>query len=208
MNINHYIKIWRNKIISESYQYSEVNFKNINYNKWDKNIGDCAIRAICAGIEMDYEKVCKRLGVKYKRGWGLIRDTGIKLDNIKEKFDEYFDKVQDYNEVYDFKDDISKDEYMNLDLWDNEDDDQFSSGDTLEDFLLMYNGGEYLIGLVGNKNAKSNECKKGGHIVYGNSLSVPYFVDTWDCREMLVDCYMRIDKKVPENSIEHYKKGK
>jgi hypothetical protein len=42
---------------------------------------------------MDYEKVCKRLGVAYKRGWGLIRDTGIKLDNIKDKFDEYFDKV-------------------------------------------------------------------------------------------------------------------
>jgi hypothetical protein len=93
MNINNYIKIWRNKIISESYQYSEVNFKNINYNKWGKNIGDCAIRAICAGIEMDYEKVCKRLGVAHKRGWGLIRDTGIKLEDIKEKFDEYFDVV-------------------------------------------------------------------------------------------------------------------
>jgi hypothetical protein len=42
---------------------------------------------------MDYEKVCKRLDVSYKRGWGLIRDTGITLDVIKEKFDEYFDKV-------------------------------------------------------------------------------------------------------------------
>jgi hypothetical protein len=72
----------------------------------------------------------------------------------------------------------------------------------------LYNGGEYLISLVGNKNAKSDKCKTGGHIVYGNTLSAPYFIDTWDCREMLVDCYMRIDKKVPENSIEHFKNGK
>jgi hypothetical protein len=42
---------------------------------------------------MDYELVCKRLGVSFKRGRGLIRDTGIQLDDIKEKFNDYFDIV-------------------------------------------------------------------------------------------------------------------
>lgn len=207
-NIDFYIKNWRKLILKESYQYSEVNFKRFNFNKWKQNIGDCAIRAICAGIGMDYELVCKRLGVSFKRGKGLIRDTGIKLDDIKEKFDEYFDVVQDYNEVYDFKDDISKDKYIDLDMWDNDEDDQFSSGDTLEDFLLMYNDGEYLIGLTGNKKAESDKCKKGGHIVYANTLNEPYFIDTWDCSEMLVDCFMRINKKVPKDSNEHWKYDK
>ena len=54
-----------------------------NYNKYHKNIGDCAIRAIVAGIGMDYDLVCKRFGMSWKKGHGLIRDTGIDLELIK-----------------------------------------------------------------------------------------------------------------------------
>jgi hypothetical protein len=34
---------------------------------------------------------------------------------------------------------------------------------------------------------------------------VPFFVDTWNCGEMLVDSYMRIKKTVPKESNEHWK---
>jgi len=67
--------------------------KFFSYNPWGARINDCAIRAIVAAIGMRYELVCKELGVSWKRGKGLIRDTGIDLDKIKSTFDSYFDIV-------------------------------------------------------------------------------------------------------------------
>lgn len=71
----------------------EKPIKMFSFNPWKAKVGDCAIRAIVAAIGMRYELVCKELGVSWKRGKGLIRDTGIDLDKIKSTFDSYFDIV-------------------------------------------------------------------------------------------------------------------
>ena len=51
--------------------------KYFNANPWKKNIPDCAIRAVVMAIGMKYELVCEAFGAAWKRGRGLIRDTGI-----------------------------------------------------------------------------------------------------------------------------------
>lgn len=57
----------------------EKPIRRFNFNPWKAHVGDCAIRAVCAAIGMRYELVCKEFGVSWKRGKGLIRDTGIDL---------------------------------------------------------------------------------------------------------------------------------
>lgn len=212
--IDKYIKYWANNIINESKNSRILRFINFNYNKWNKDINDCAIRAICAGTNMDYEYVCKKLDVKYKVGQGLIQDDGIELSLINEKFKDYFDVIQDFTVNYDFSED-SKEEYIDLRQFDIDNDiDSFSSGITLQEFLTDYypERAEYLISLEKNLHAQNDNCKINGHIVYGNCKCLndtrPYFVDTWDCREMIVDCYMKINKKVPLGNKEHLKYDK
>lgn len=81
----------------------------INYNPWKARRPDCAIRAIVAATGLDYRVVCKRLGVSWKNGIGLIRDTGIDLEDIKHKFNDYFDIIEDFNEDFSFVPDEYKD---------------------------------------------------------------------------------------------------
>ena len=38
----------------------------------------------------------------YKNGYGLVRDTGVSIDDIKSTFSPYFDVVEDYYENYVF----------------------------------------------------------------------------------------------------------
>jgi hypothetical protein len=53
--------------------------------------------------------VCKRLGVAWKYGKGLIRDTGIYLDDVKRVFGKYFDIIEDFTDNYAFVPDEFKD---------------------------------------------------------------------------------------------------
>lgn len=73
-----------------------------SFNPWKKLRPDCAIRAISAATLLDYREVCKQLGVAYKNGMGLIRDSGIDLEMIKSKFSDYFDIIEDFAENYSF----------------------------------------------------------------------------------------------------------
>ena len=56
---------------------------NMNFNPWQVRAPDCAIRAIVAATGLDYREVCRRFGVSWKNGRGMIRDSGIDLDDIK-----------------------------------------------------------------------------------------------------------------------------
>jgi hypothetical protein len=87
-----------------------------NYNPWKVSTGDCAIRAIVAATGLDYRVVCKKLGVSWKNGKGLIRDSGINLDLIKNKFNNYFDIVEDFTEDLNFVPDEFKNSSENYDL--------------------------------------------------------------------------------------------
>ena len=77
---------------------SAENIKIFNANPWKQHIPDCAIRAVTMAIGLRYELVCKKFGVSWKRGRGLIRDTGIQLEDIKRVFNGYFGAIVDFNE--------------------------------------------------------------------------------------------------------------
>ena len=87
--------------------------KLFNANPWGARVGDCVIRALVLGIGIDYKEACKTLGVSFKNGRGLIRDTGIDLYDVKDKFKDYFDVVQDYYEDIDFVPDEYADSKIN-----------------------------------------------------------------------------------------------
>lgn len=184
-----------------------------NFNPWKAHIGDCAIRAISAATGLDYREVCKKLGVSYKNGHGLIRDTGIDLNDIYKVFGDYFDIVEDYYDNYAFTPDEFKgskedeemrrfDELHGIDA---------VSKTTLNDFCDEFAGqGKFLVGLVGNPEAKIPQYrnKNAGHIVYVNlspNAKRQGFVDNFDSGELLVDAYMRLNKVEPKSSPKHYK---
>lgn len=183
--------------------------KIFNANPWKQNISDCVIRAIVMAIGMKYELVCKELGVAWKRGRGLIRDTGIYLDDIKRVFDPYFDKVEDYNEELppELVDDSAFADMMRIDMElgvaENE------SGITLAEFLDLYAGqGVFLVNLVGNPAAKNVNLRRDAdaHIVCAKCLPgrQGFAIDTFDSSEMIVDAYMRVKAPVPRSDPRHW----
>jgi hypothetical protein len=170
-----------------------------NSNPFGKLLPDCAIRAIATGLNMPYTEVCKRLGVSWKTGHGLIRNSGIFLESIRDAFSEYFDYVQDVDDIKSFNaqnemlKDLMKDREFNVELMDL--DDEIRGDDeelTLERFIDEYEGqGSFLVGLH-NLNGE-------GHIVCCFlSRNPPIFCDTWDCSNLIVDCIMRIKKRLPK----------
>ena len=87
-------------------------FIKFNFNPWKQaTVDDCAVRAVSGATGLSYKEVCRRYGVAYKNGYGLIRKTGINLEDIKEKFDEYFDVVEDFFEDMDFVPDEMQDTF-------------------------------------------------------------------------------------------------
>lgn len=181
--------------------------KFFSYNPWGAKIGDCAIRAICAAIGLRYELVCKELGVSWKRGKGLIRDTGIDLELIKSKFDEYFDKVEDYAEELppELLDDPAFTRAQVLDAALGVDEE--TAGITLAEFLELYRGqGTFLVGLVGNPDAENPNARKGGHIVCAKCFKgkQPFAIDSWRSEEMIVDAFMRVKKTIPKDDPRHW----
>lgn len=186
----------------------EKPIRRFNFNPWKSHVGDCAIRAVCAAIGMRYELVCKKFGVSWKRGQGLIRDTGIDLELIKKTFDEYFDVVEDYSEELPpelmEKPAFAQAKFMDAALGIEDD----STEITLAEFLEVYAGqGTFLVGLVPNPNAKNPACKRdGGHIVCAKCFKGKegFAIDTFDSSEMLVDSFMRIAKTIPKNDPRHW----
>ena len=184
---------------------------NFNFNPWKKNISDCAIRAVVAATGLDYRAVCKRFGVSYVKGKGLRRDTGIDLDDIEEKFAEYFDIIEDYYDNFafvpdEFKDSPENDELQRFEL---QNDIDSVSGNTLNDFCDQYAGqGTFLVSLEGNPKSANVVARKGGHIVcvkLNNNAKRQGFIDTWDSGDMRVDAYMRVVKTEPKDSPLHWK---
>lgn len=190
------------------------NFIKFNYNPWKVRTGDCAIRAIVGATGLDYRIVCKRLGVSWKNGKGLIRDTGIDLEKVKQTFGSYFDIIEDFTENLNFVPDEFKDSPENdmMNDFDIENGiDGVSSGMTLNEFVNDYqNQGSFIVSCEGNPNAKSPACRKGGHLVYVRCLPnyKQGFIDIWDSGEMLVDAYMRVIKREPMSSPLHWKYDK
>jgi len=183
--------------------------KYFNANPWNKYIPDCAIRAVVMAIGMKYELVCKAFGVAWKRGRGLVRDTGISLDDIKSTFSGYFGNVVDFNEEIppelaedpDFIDTMKMDAELGVS--------EQTSGLTLAEFIDLYDEqGWFLVGLVGNQEAENKAVsnRDDGHIVCVRCVpgKAGYAIDTFDSSEMIVDSYMHVVKGVPKSDPRHY----
>ena len=181
-----------------------------NYNPWHQNIGDCVIRAVSAGTGLDYREVCKRLHVSYKNGHGLIRDTGINLEDVEEVFGEYFDIIENFYNNNDFVPDEFKDTWINHDM------EQFEianginepTGLTLNEFVDLYKDqGTFLVSLIRNPEVKNIPMGiKDGHIVCVKCKGKNQgFIDTWNSGDLLVDEFMRVKKKEPTTSPLHWK---
>lgn len=188
-------------------------YLKFNFNPWEQRISDCAIRATSAATGLDYREVCKRLKMSYKNGKGLIRDSGISIDDIKNTFDQYFDIVEDYYENYTFVPDEYKgtiyDEYAdNVDKAIGVD---AVSNTTLNEFVDEFkNKGIFVVGLVGNPNAPKDfpyRSKNIGHFVCVECTpgKKQGFIDIFDCGDMLVDSYMRVKKQESFKSPYHWR---
>lgn len=187
-------------------------FIDFNFNPYKAHIDDCAVRAITAALGMRYELVCKQLGVSWRKGSGLIRSSGITLDVINSRFDEWFDVVQEFSGDYDsMPDDLKNDpefqdlESLSITMGIN----NYTTGITLNDFCEMFaKQGIFLVGLAPNPNSRNGYCRReGGHIVCAKCLkkySVGYFIDTWDSGDMLVDSWMRVSKVIPPEDPRHW----
>lgn len=184
---------------------------DFNFNPWGKYIPDCSIRAISAATGLDYRVVCNMLKMSYKNGYGLIRDTGVQLETIKEVFNEYFDIIEDFYENNMFVPDEFKDTQAASDVEAIDAElglDNVPTGITLNEFIDSYkNNGTFLVSLVGNPDAKNPAARDGGHIVCVkcNKGKRQGFIDFWDSGEMLVDAFMRIKKTEPAGSPKHWK---
>jgi hypothetical protein len=161
-------------------------FRPYNANPWKKNLPDCAVRAVSLAINMPYVDVCRRLGVSFKRGHGLIRDSGVYLQKIKDAFDDYFDIVVDFYETLP-PEDIPDVEYDTAALF--ADDDVGNTEQTLVQWMLLNRGsGLFIVGL------HSPETGGGAHLVCASTNSLKFF-DTWDCSDWRVDAWLRVKKR-------------
>ena len=184
-----------------------------NYNPWGKRIGDCAIRAISAATGLSYKEVCKRLKMACKNGYGLVRDTGVSIQDVKNKFSQYFDVVEDYYENYVFVPDEFKGTIYDkrADAIDKELGIDAVTNTTLDNFIDEFeNQGTFIVGLVGNPNAPAGypyRSRSDGHFVCVKCFpgKKQGFIDMFDCGPMLVDSFMRVKKQEPTNSPYHWK---
>ena len=165
-------------------------FRRYNRNPWNKNIPDCAIRATSLATNLPYVDVCRRLGVSFKNGHGLIRDSGIYLEKIKSAFDEYFDIVVDFSERLPDEDipDIGDDTASIFDD-DEEYDGENNSEMNLAEWMDLNAGtGNYIVGL------HSPYSSGGAHLVFVSTRLMKFY-DTWDCSQWKVDAWMRVKKR-------------
>ena len=67
-------------------------FHKRNMNPWNKDIEDCAIRAVSAALWMKYETVCQIFGKECVPGIGLRGTEGINLKIIKHVLKNFFSR--------------------------------------------------------------------------------------------------------------------
>lgn len=159
---------------------------DFNFNKWGKDMPDCAVRSLAAGTGLDYEAVCKKLGVKCIPGKGFADTYGIDLDIIVDRFKGWLGPIEDMLDK--FEDPVQA----------------LTSGQPLFEWLeLSEKEGRKGIFLV---YLDDNTMHDGGHIVCCSCQGKnPCFIDTDNVGNMFVQCWCKVLKKVPESSSLHWK---
>ena len=167
---------------------SSVHFYRYNANPGKADIPDCAVRSVSLALKMPYVDVCRRLGVSFRDGHGLIRNSGIYMQKLKDEFDDYFDVVVDFEE--ELPDDaLPEVEYDTAALFD--DGEIYGRNDemTLSEWMELNRGtGRYIVGL------HSPSSKANGHLVCVSTNRMEFY-DTWDCSDWKVDAWMRVRRR-------------
>lgn len=170
-------------------------FKRLNFNPAGKTIPDCAIRAVTAALAMRYSAVCRAFGKEFRPGYGLVGNEGVDLNEVKRKFDRFFDVVEDARETcWEMRPDEFDD--MKFDPVVDQDED---FGYTLQEFCELYEGqGRFLVALTTEHRTRYLAGETAGHIVFCDLRpGKGYFVDTWDSSWMRVQAFMRVEKPWP-----------
>lgn len=176
---------------------ANVKWCKINFNKWNKDEPDCFVRSLCAGTGLDYEIVCKMLGVQCIPGRGFTNSFGLDLDDIHDKMSNFF-KGEVEDEIPDF-----------------ETDDQ----DPLSSIINSSKGPPLRIWLAAKQDKKiygswlvymdDFKSTDGGHIVFCQSLlGKAFFVDTWNPGSLLVVASLELDPKkhLKKTDPKHWKR--
>ena len=162
---------------------------DFNFNKWGKDMPDCAIRSLAAGTGLDYEVICKKLSVQCIKGKGFADTYGIDLDLLVDKFKGWLGPIED-----------------NLDNFDDPVQ-ALVAGQPLYEWLDLSEEqnrkGTYLVYLDDNK------MRDGGHIVCCSCNGKnPCFIDTDDVGKMFVQCWCKVLKQAKKDSPQHWKYDK
>lgn len=181
-------------------------FKELNFNPAKKRIPDCAVRAVSAALALRYSTVCRIFGKRFRPGYGLVGNEGIDLNDVKRRFDRFFDVVEDSRETsWEFR----PDEFDDLEFDPVIDQDE-DFGYTLGEFCEFYSGqGRFLVALTTDHKTRYLTGETSGHIVFCDLRpGKDCFVDTWDSSWMRVQAFMRVRKVWPPsdpNSLLHGK---
>jgi len=149
-----------------------MNYKYVNGNPWQRFLPDCTIRALCIGLNMSYQEVCRKLQIKYRLGYGMEKNQGAcSPQKIMNNFKSYFIKAEIdeiYNDVFTGKDvDVSG---MNVE-----------NGFSVEETAEMLPGGLYIFIL-----RPTEEERKHGegdwHTTLVNTANKTVF-DIFDCSD-------------------------
>ena len=167
-------------------------------NPWKAKIHDCAIRAVSLGLAMRYPSVCRMFGRRCRAGVGLEGEEGIDLEDVKRRFAPYFDEIRDakFSEEYPLDDPYELPPEIAPDA--------DTIGFTLDEFCEFHHvPGRYLVALNTPRDEKLLSKKDSKHMVYCDLRpGRRYFVDTWDCGWMNVECYLRIRRIWPTDRPE------
>lgn len=167
-------------------------FVRYNANPWNKRLPDCAIRSVALATGLPYVDVCKKLGVSFEEGHGLLKDDDLYLRQIKNAFDDYFDFViTDVDEKLNPKD-VPDIDFDTASLFDDEEagfvEDRKGKLNLIE-WMELYRGqGVFLVALM------NPTVENSGHIVCVSTNNM-HFYDTWDCSDWKVFAWMRVKKR-------------
>jgi len=157
-----------------------LRFAKINGNPFGKNLPDCGIRSTSLALNMSYEYICKRLGLKFIDNYGLRSQNGIDPDVIYKKLHTYFDNYETdacYGEV----DDIYLDDTL--------------ASNIIEWHDLYSNCGQFCLDVRPKIKPELNDW----HLTYIDTDKHVLY-DTFDCRQMLVYGFLHVR---PEKKLQN-----
>lgn len=175
-----------------------------NFNPWAVSKGDCAIRALSAALAMKYVDVCRNLNVRFKNGVGMMKDGVQTLITVpKSPLARYFDspRLLRANGMRPAPGELRGMQRM------PKSEVRVNVNDFCEAAAKARPDEIFVVLCMGNPSSYSPDISGGneneGHVVaVFAERNHPYFVDTWDCGDMLVYAYMRVKRQVAKNSPE------